>query len=188
MARLLPVIAASLGAVLLSIPLAAQRLGAAALPAAVLPPAANVAYVPNVGQWDQPPGFVARFGATTAFVGDDGIRISFVAAAAAPEVPTASAASRAHRPRAPRQGAAVHLRFVGAGPAAVAAVPATELSGRHAFFVGDPSRWRADATAFGAVTNRWSSILASSTRWCSAASPSAAAPCPTTWRRTTTAG
>lgn len=114
----------------------------------------TVAFVPNLGQWQQPAGFVAQFGATTAYVGANGVRLAFVAPASGPCSQVQSLHERVRAPRSPRQGAAVDLRFVGAATVSPEADSATVLSGRRNFFVGAPSQWRTEVPAYGATVYR----------------------------------
>lgn len=109
-----------------------------------------IAFVPNLGQWQRPTRFEAAFGATGVFLEPDGFWLSLAEA----RLPHAGEprGHRARLERTPRRGVGLHLQFVGAGPATVAAVPGTELVARHQYFLGaDRANWRADVPTYGAV-------------------------------------
>jgi len=99
---------------------------------------APVAFVPNLGQWDHPARFVARFGAMTAFLEDAGWVLS--AGETLEEEPV--------------RGAAVRMRFVGGvgSPEIMAEAP---LAGVHNYFLGnDPAKWRTGVERFARVRYR----------------------------------
>jgi len=82
-------------------------------------------FVANLGQWQHPAEFVARFGTSTVMVEPDGLRIGL-------------------------DGHALRLSFVGA----CASAPAAEqrLAGTHSYRLGaDPARWRDGVPLFGRV-------------------------------------
>lgn len=116
-----------------------------------------VAFVPNLGQWEHPARYVARLGATTVFLQDQGWTLTFVERGPSE---TADLPSKHSVPRVPQmtkpvanRGVAVGMSFVGARePELVAEQP---LPGRHNYFLGnDPSKWRSDVSLFGAVRYR----------------------------------
>lgn len=82
-------------------------------------------FVENVGQWDHPARYVARFGTTVAMLEPEGLRLGL-------------------------EGHAIRLEFVGA----CASTPLAEerLAGTHAYLLGsERGRWREDVPLHGRV-------------------------------------
>src|SRR5262245_12813674 len=100
-----------------------------------------VAFEPNVGQWEHPVRYVARIGAMTVFLEEEGWSFTLVEGAVKGE-------RREHEvENASARGVAVRMTFAGArGPELVAE---ERLSGRHNYFLGnDPSKWRGDVPLY----------------------------------------
>ncbi|MHC5072256.1 MAG: DUF7948 domain-containing protein, partial [Planctomycetota bacterium] len=92
------------------------------------------AFVPNLGQWQQPARFVLRRGPVTVFLEDQGFTLDLAAA----------------RDQERDRGVALRLSFVGAHPALL--VGARKLPGHHNYFLGnDAGRWRTDVPRYASV-------------------------------------
>jgi hypothetical protein len=92
------------------------------------------AFVPNLGQWQQPARFVLRRGPVTVFLEDQGFTLDLAAA----------------RDQERDRGVALRLSFVGAHPALL--VGERKLPGHHNYFLGnDAGRWRTDVPRYASV-------------------------------------
>ncbi|MHC4077218.1 MAG: DUF7948 domain-containing protein, partial [Planctomycetota bacterium] len=90
-------------------------------------------FVPNLGQWEHPARYVAKFGAMTVFLEGKGW------------VFTLSEKER---------GAAVRMQFTTSDSDPLIE-PEDHLAGVHNYFLGnDPARWRNDVPRYGAVRYR----------------------------------
>ncbi|MHC4898157.1 MAG: DUF7948 domain-containing protein, partial [Planctomycetota bacterium] len=90
-------------------------------------------FVPNLGQWEHPARYVAKFGAMTVFLEGKGW------------VFTLSEKER---------GAAVRMQFT-TSDSDPRIEPEDQLVGVHNYFLGnDPARWRSDVPRYGAVCYR----------------------------------
>ncbi|MCI0587209.1 MAG: hypothetical protein L0323_10255, partial [Planctomycetes bacterium] len=95
------------------------------------------AFVPNLGHWEHPARFVARIGGAAVFLEEGGFALSAAE-------PCDGPASR---------GAAVRMRFAGAGPCEIVGEEA--LAGTHTYFLGnDPASWKTGVPRYGAVRYR----------------------------------
>lgn len=130
----------------------AATVGATAPIVAELVQQQPAAFVPNLGQWQHPGRYVARLGAVTAFLEDDGFLLTF--AGAAPSAARTAPGPVAGRPRFVRNheaelAAAVRLQFVNAAAADFAALLPGSV--RQNYFVGERSSWRTEVPTYGAV-------------------------------------
>lgn len=130
----------------------AVAVGAATAPTrtATLPSAPRrsnpVAFVPNLGQWDHPAAYVARFGGMTVFLEERGWSFSLVEHEPSDDARMQQAA--ADEPAA--RGVGVRMTFVGARAAEW--TPESRLPGVHHYFVGrDESKWRRDVPLYASV-------------------------------------
>ena len=115
-----------------------------------------VAFVPNLGQWQDRAAYVARFGAMTVFFEEDGWTFTLVERTGEVEKALEFDARAAREPEpepVPTRGVAVRMTFEGAGAAELA--PQQRLPGVHHYFLGnDPEKWRSDVPLYGAVRYR----------------------------------
>ncbi len=109
-----------------------------------------VAFVPNVGQWENTARYVARIGAMTVFIEEKGWTFTLVERTAAKEM--GKEKEPANEP-APARGVAVRMTFAGAR--APELIAEEQLPGRHNYFLGnDPSKWRSDVPLYRVVRYR----------------------------------
>ena len=94
-----------------------------------------VAFVPNVGQWEHAARYVARVGAMTVFLEENGWTVALAEPA------------KEHA-----RGVAVRMTFAGAR--APTLVAEDTLPGRHNYFLGDPAQWRSDVPLYRSVRYR----------------------------------
>lgn len=116
-----------------------------------------VAFVPNMGQWEHDASYVARFGAMTVFLQDNGWTFTLIERGHGATESMRPMGARAHGGREPKpmqgRGVAVRMSFVGASSPELAAQH--QLPGRHNYFLGNtPSKWRSDVPLYGSVCYR----------------------------------
>jgi len=114
-----------------------------------------VAFVPNVGQWGHHASYVAKFGAMTVFLQDQGWTFTLVERRRGePDARVGPKAFPMREPNpAPGRGVAVRMSFVGAKTPEL--IAEQRLPGRHNYFLGnDPSKWRSDVPLYGSVCYR----------------------------------
>ncbi len=101
-----------------------------------------VAFAPNLGQWEHPACYVARFGAMTLFLEERGWTFTVTEPVA-----------ETGRGNAVLRGVAVRMTFTSAGKATL--VPEIRLPGCHNYFLGNnPATWRGCVPIFASVRYR----------------------------------
>jgi hypothetical protein len=105
-----------------------------------------VAFVPNLGQWPHCARYVARIGAMTVFLEEQGWTFTMVER-------TGEQKQEKENENELVRGAAVRMAFAGAQVAEL--VAAEQLPGRHHYFLGnDPTKWRSEVPLYRSVHYR----------------------------------
>lgn len=112
------------------------------------------AFVPNVGQWEHPAQYVARFGPMTMFLQEDGWWLQLAAPGSSQKDRRDVGAGTEQPQRDGQHGVALRMTFVDAdAPRLVEG--GGSLPGVHNYFLGnDPARWRTAVPRFDSVTYR----------------------------------
>ena len=113
-------------------------------------------FVPNLGQWEHGAHYVARFGAMSVFLHEQGWTFTLMERTESkPTVDTQNerqfgAGIARETDPGPTRGVAVRMTFHGAGAAQLA--PQDRLPGVHHYFLsGDAETWRSGVPLYGAV-------------------------------------
>ncbi len=115
-------------------------------------------FVPNLGQWEHDAHYVARFGAMTMFLEENGWTFTIEERSGDDTKHGARARARTmDNTQAPTEvrgrGAAVRMAFEGSNPEGLA--PQNRVAGVHHYFLGnDAAKWRSNVPLYDAVRYR----------------------------------